>query len=229
IDSLKDESTVAEDAPEDNNDIEREPLNQDETISGNEGPTLPPDPEKTPEAPAPSEDPNDTDTPEAPDGSDKPDIPDGSGSTEKPNTPEASDGAETPNTPSIPEGSGGTEEPNAPDISGGAETPDGSDSAGDLSLPGVPDEASATGELNEPEIMDNTMEDSTASYGLLDSEGEVADAIEGRTVALHTASTKNDAVQTAEEQLGIPLWGLAIVLILLTGIVLLTVLREKHN
>lgn len=196
--------------------FENETLTPNETISGDEEPTLPPDPEETPETPTPpdaSDNADEPGTPDIPDGSDgaeTPDVPGGSGNTGEP---------DTPNTP------GSTEEPNAPDASGGAETPDGSDSADDLSLSGVPDVPGTTDELNEPD----TMEDSTASYGLLDSEGEVADAIEGRTVALHTASTKNDAVQIAGEQQGIPLWGLAIVLTLLTGIVLLIVLREKHN
>lgn len=201
---------------EDNKDIESETLNQDETISGDEEPTLPPDPEETPETPTPPDGSDNADEPGTPD------IPDGSDSAETPNVPGGSDNTGEPDTPDTPDN---TEEPNAPDASGGTETPDGSDSADDLDLPGVPDVPGTTDELNEPD----TMEDSTASYGLLDSEGEVADAIEGRTVALHTASTKNDAVQTAGEPQRIPLWGLAIVLTLLTGVVLLIVLREKHN
>ena len=199
IDSLNDESIIAED----NNDIESETLNQDETIPDGEEPTLPPDPEETPEAPNPADDSDNADEP------DSPDIPDGSY------------GAETPDVPDAP---GSTEEPNTPDISGSTETPDGSGDAGDLTLPVVPDEPGATDEWNDPENIDNA-----ASYDLLYPEGELADAIEGRTIALHTASAENGAVQSAGKLQGIPLWGLAIVLTLLTGIILLIVLREKHN
>ncbi|MDE7359151.1 MAG: hypothetical protein K2N39_06955 [Lachnospiraceae bacterium] len=237
-------SPSTKDTPD--SDIENETLTPNETISGNEKPTLPPDTEETPEAPNPADDSDHADEPDSPDipdgsdGAETPDVPGESGSAEEPNAPDASGGAETPDAPSIPDGSGdtdepnvpdlsgGTEEPNAPNISGGTETPNGSDSAGDLDLPDEPDEPGTTDELNEPETIDNTME-STLSYGLLDSEGEVADVIEGRTIALHTASAENGAVQSAGEQQGIPLWGLAIVLTLLTGIVLLIVLREKHN
>ncbi|MDE5939452.1 MAG: hypothetical protein K2H37_10265 [Lachnospiraceae bacterium] len=209
-------TTTKEDASKPNSNFENETLTPNEAISGDEEPTLPPDPEETPETPTPPDGSDNADEPGTPD------IPDGSDSAETPNVPGGSGNTGEPDTPDTP---GNTEEPNAPDASGGTETPDDPDSADELDLPGVPDVPGTTDELNKPD----TMEDSTASYGLLNSEGEVADAIEGRSVALHTASAKNDAVQTAGEQQGIPLWGLAIVLTLLTGVVLLIVLREKHN
>ncbi|MDE6602301.1 MAG: hypothetical protein K2K90_09085 [Lachnospiraceae bacterium] len=235
IDIPKDGNAVAEDAPTDSNNTESEELNAGDAIPEGTESTLPSDSEEKSEAPTPPEEgqdgsehadePDTPNIPDASDGADEPDVPDGSGGTvvpDTPNVPGGSNGADVPDTPNAPGGSSGADVSDTPNIS------DGSGNADDLDLPDEPDEPGTTDELNEPETIDNTME-STLSYGLLDSEGEVADVIEGRTVALHTASAENDAVQSAGEQQGIPLWGLAIVLTLLTGIVLLIVLREKHN
>ncbi len=143
-------------------DIKDETLTPDETISGNEGPTLPPDPEETPEAPTPSEgqdDPDDTGTPETPDGSDgsgTPDMPNGSDGTDIPETPDVPDNSDGQNTPEVPDDAGNANTPEIPDGSDDSNTgtpnvPDGSDDPG-TGTPNVPGGSndSGTGTPNVP-------------------------------------------------------------------------------
>ena len=271
-------NTDKEDAPKPDSDIKDETLTPDETISGNEGPTLPPDPEETPEAPAPSEDPNETGTPDMPNGSDgtdipeTPDVPDNSGGQNTPevpddtgnaNTPEIPDGSDDSNTgtPNVPDGSNdsGTGTPNVPDGSddsgtGTPNVPDGSDDSGTgtpnvpggsddsgTGTPNVPDESGNSDGLdvpnasdipdmeNETEAMDNTtdLQANASRDGLLYPEGET-DKINENAISLRAVAARNAAIQPDTQQ-NMPLWGAALALMLLAGIISLVILQRKHK
>lgn len=203
-----------EDAPKPDSDIEDETLTPDETIPGDEEPPLPPDSEETPDVPTPPEESGDAEKPDTPDitdesdNTDKPEAPGESGGANTPDIPDASDGADVPDTPDTPD---------VPDSSDGQNTPEAPDkSDGSAGTPDVPDESDNPNDLNLPESAGEWNETGT-------------DAIESSAAAFRTTPAVNGAVQAAAKQQGIPLWGTAVLLTLVTGVVLLVILRGKHD
>lgn len=193
---------------------EDETLTPDETIPGDEEPVLPPDSEETPDVPTPPEESGDAEKPDTPDitdesdNTDKPDAPGESGGANTPDIPDASDGADVPDTPDTPD---------VPDSSDGQNTPEAPDkSDGSAGTPDVPDESDNPNDLNLPESPGEWNETGT-------------DAIESSAAAFRTTPAVNGAVQAAAKQQGIPLWGTAVLLTLVTGVVLLVILRGKHD
>lgn len=213
-DPPKTDAVTKENAPKPDSDIEDETLTPDETIPGDEEPVLPPDPEETPDVPTPPEESGDAEKPDTPDitdesdNTDKPDAPGESGGANTPDIPDASDGADVPDTPDTPD---------VPDSSDGQNTPEAPDkSDGSAGTPDVPDESDNPNDLNLPESAGEWNETGT-------------DAIESSAAAFRTTPAVNGAVQAAAKQQGIPLWGTAVLLTLVTGVVLLVILRGKHD
>lgn len=232
------DANITQDDTETKNDMENRNLTPNETIPGDEGSTLPPDPEETPEAPTSSEGQNDSDntnTPEGPGGADTSDIPDESGGADTPVSPNIPDNSDGQNTPDIPDKSDdGADTPVSPDV------PDNSDAQNTPVSPDVPDNSDGQNTPDTPDIPDNSdgqntpeIPDSTDSLNLPGSADEwnetETDTIEGTAVTFRTTPAVNGAVQAAAKQQGIPLWGLAVLLTLVTGIVLLVILRGKHD
>lgn len=237
MDSLKDGSAAAKDAPEDKKATENETQKPDETVPGAEEPPLPPDPEETPEAPTSPDKSSDTDTSDKSGDTDTPGAPDESGGTDAPNTPDESDGTDAPNTPDesgstntlgTSDESDGTNAPGTPDVAGDANTPDITDTSHGTD---VPNTSGGTGGADTPDIPDNS--DSTEGLFLPNTTDEWnetgIDAIEENAVAFRTTPAVNGSVQAAAKQQRIPLWGMAVLLTLLTGVVLLIILRGKHD
>ena len=252
-------STTKEDTTKPDSDIEDETLTPDETIPSDEEPTLPPAPDDgqddTGEAEAPDES-EGTDTPENPDipdssdGQNTPENPDGSdssGGQDAPENPSGSDSSGGQNTPENPDGSGGTNTPVNPGGSGdsdGSNTPntsDGSGAPGDTTTPETPDESNGSDGTvipDAPDITDESIETESTDdimdlqanasrYGLLYPEGE-ADRIEENAISLQAAAAGNATMQTSAQQ-SIPMWGAAIALMLLAGIISLVILQRKHK
>ena len=189
-------------------------LKDNVVITGDKEPPLPPDPEETPDVPTPPEESGDAEKPDTPDitdesdNTDKPEAPGESGGANTPDIPDASDGADVPDTPDTPD---------VPDSSDGQNTPEAPDkSDGSAGTPDVPDESDNPNDLNLPESAGEWNETGT-------------DAIESSAAAFRTTPAVNGAVQAAAKQQGIPLWGTAVLLTLVTGIVLLVILRGKHD
>lgn len=207
------------------------------------------------EAEAPDES-EGTDTPENPDipdssgGQDTPENPDGSdssGGQDTPENPGGSDSSGGQNTPENPDGSGGTNTPVNPGGSGdsdGSNTPntsDGSGTPGDTAAPETPDESNGSDGTvipDAPDITDESIETESTDdimdlqanasrYGLLYPEGE-ADRIEENAINLQAAAAGNAAMQTGAQQ-SIPMWGAAIALMLLAGIISLVILQRKYK
>lgn len=208
------DTVIPEDAPEDKNDMKKENLTPEEAVPGGEESPLPPDSEETPDVPTPPEESGDAEKPDTPDitdesdNTDKPDAPGESGGANTPDIPDASDGADVPDTPDTPD---------VPDSSDGQNTPEAPDkSDGSAGTPDVPDESDNPNDLNLPESAGEWNETGT-------------DAIESSATAFRTTPAVNGAVQAAAKQQGIPLWGTAVLLTLVTGVVLLVILRGKHD
>lgn len=228
-------------------------LTPGEPLPEAEDPSLLPGVEETPEPPAPDDGQDDAGEAEAPDGSegtDTPENPDGSdssGGQDTPENPGGSDSSDGQNTPENPDGSGGTNTPVNPGGSGdsdGSNTPntsDGSGTPGDTTAPETPDESNGsdgtvipdatdmTDESIETESTDDIMDlqANASRYGLLYPEGE-ADRIEENAISLQAAAAGNATMQTGAQQ-SIPMWGAAIALMLLAGIISLVILQRKHK
>ena len=140
--------------------------------------------------------------------------PDAEETQETPTPSEEQDGSDEADTPETPDGSGGVDAPGEPDGSGGQDTSDNPDTSDGADVPPVSDEP-GTAENAEP-------------YGLLCPEEEDG-LIDGAAVSLRFNAAVKNMTQPAGEQQEISLWGLAIVLMLLVGIVLLIILQKKHN
>lgn len=202
-----------------------ETLTIDETLPGDEDPSLPPGAEETQETPTPSEEQDCSDE------ADTPDTPDGSGGVDAPGEPEASDGQDTPDNPDTSGGTDISDAPGEPGNSDGQETPntpDKSDASGSADIPNAPGESDTSDGADIPPVSDEPgTAENAEPYGLLCPEEE--GALTGTTVSLHSNAAVKSVAQPAGEQQELFLWGSAIVLMLLVGITLLIILQKKQN
>ncbi len=228
--------TADMDSPQDKNIVTEDTLEP-------EDPSLLPGTEEIPEVTTPSEEQDGSDeaaTPEAPEGSDNADapenVPDGSGVQDTPDNPDTSDEANIPNVPDGPNSSGAESTPAAPNESDTAvstdipNVPGESDNSAGTDIPNVSDEADTSDGSYKSETIENTtdIQENAEPYGLLYPEEEGV-LIEGNTVSLRSNVAVKSMTQPVGDQQEMALWGSAVVLMLLAGIVLLIILHKKHN
>lgn len=215
---------------------------RDETLSDDEAPSLLPDEEETPAPDEAQDGADETDASEVPDGTggvdmpDTPSEPDGSdGQETPPNTPDNPENSDEADIPPAPDGSDNSDEqdtPNTPDTSGDTDIPNApgaSENSDGADVPNIPPEPGTTDESNAAEPIENNPEmlEYAEPYDLLCPKEAALSG--GSVVNLHANAAIKNVTQPAGDQQEMSLWGFAIVLMLLAGIVLLIVLQKKHN